>query len=103
MRTPPDTRAHCEKCGFRLDYEIGSIEWQHRDHDFCGLSKCHGKGLPGYKPELDGFAYNAKKYLESKEGIQGLSEAIKNARAMSDKLDQARKLTWEQLNTPIDI
>lgn len=40
MRTPPETMAKCEGCGTVLDYEIGSVAWQCRDHDFCGYNKC---------------------------------------------------------------
>jgi hypothetical protein len=40
VRMPPDTKAKCEVCGKRLNYEIGSIQWQAKDNDFCGFLKC---------------------------------------------------------------
>jgi hypothetical protein len=40
VRTPPDTTARCEVCKAPLGYEIGSIQWQCKDHDFCGFNEC---------------------------------------------------------------
>jgi len=46
MRTPLEVIARCEVCAKRLDYEIGSILWQHKDHDFCGITRCVNDKLP---------------------------------------------------------
>ena len=36
-------KAKCEKCGYRLDYDVGSIKWQCLEKDLC--IKCEVGGL----------------------------------------------------------
>jgi hypothetical protein len=42
-RMAPDRHAHCEECGARLDYEIGSSMWRCQSHDLC--SSCRVKRM----------------------------------------------------------
>lgn len=35
VRHAPSRWAHCETCGVRLSYQVGSIMWANQDRDLC--------------------------------------------------------------------
>jgi len=55
------------------------------------------------KDKMDDFAENAQQWLTSDAGLEQLSNAVEQARQMSDGLDKARELKPEFLYDPITL
>ena len=53
--------------------------------------------------EIKVLVEKAAKWAESEEGRAKLQDAMRKAKETIEWLEKERKLTWEQLNTPMSI
>lgn len=61
------------------------------------------KNEPISLDEIKVLAEKAAKWAESEEGREKLQAAMREAKKAIEWLEKERKLTWEQLNTPMSI